>query len=83
MPAAQAHARTPPARPRQIDKRTTTQATALAQSYRERLYQNPQSLAEVVSVSAVREDGELLGYRIAPGKTGSSLSSWVSRRATW
>jgi general secretion pathway protein C len=52
----------------QIDKRTDTDATALAQSYREQLYQNPQSLAEVVSVSAVREDGNLLGYRIGPGK---------------
>ncbi len=52
----------------QIDKRSDPQATALAQSYRDRLYQNPQSLAEVVSVSAVREDGELLGYRIGPGK---------------
>ena len=54
--------------PGQIDKRADAQATSLAQSYRQRLYQNPQSLAEVVSVSAVREDGELLGYRIAPGK---------------
>jgi general secretion pathway protein C len=52
----------------QVDKRADTDATALAQSYRDRLYQNPQSLAEVVSVSAVREGGELLGYRISPGK---------------
>ncbi len=43
-------------------------ASAVARSYRERLYQNPQSLAEVVTVSAVRENGELLGYRIAPGQ---------------
>jgi general secretion pathway protein C len=43
-------------------------ASAVARSYRERLYQNPQSLADVVSVSAVRENGQLLGYRIAPGK---------------
>lgn len=43
-------------------------ASTLAQSYRERLYQNPQSLAEVVNISAVRENGELLGYRVAPGK---------------
>jgi general secretion pathway protein C len=43
-------------------------ASAVARAYRERLYQNPQSLAEVVTVSAVRENGELLGYRIAPGK---------------
>lgn len=43
-------------------------AAALASNYRERLYQDPQSLAEVVTVSAVRENGELLGYRVAPGK---------------
>jgi general secretion pathway protein C len=43
-------------------------ASALARTYRDRLYENPQSLAEVVTISAVRENGELLGYRIAPGK---------------
>lgn len=41
---------------------------ALAQGYRNQLYNNPQSLAELVSISAVREDGELMGYRIAPGQ---------------
>jgi general secretion pathway protein C len=51
-----------------IDKRQDQEATALARSYRERLYQNPQSLAEVVSVAAVRQDGQLRGYRISPGK---------------
>ena len=43
-------------------------ASAVARTYRERLYQNPQALVDVVSVSAVRENGELRGYRIAPGK---------------
>jgi general secretion pathway protein C len=57
-----------PAAVERVDKRADANTTALAQSYRDRLYQNPQSLAEVVSVSAVREDGELLGYRISPGK---------------
>ena len=51
-----------------IDKRGDDEATRLAQSYRQRLYQNPQSLAEVVNVSAVRENGALLGYRVSPGK---------------
>jgi general secretion pathway protein C len=51
-----------------VDKRADAGATALARSYRDRLYQNPQSLAEVVSVSAVREAGELMGYRVNPGK---------------
>ena len=51
-----------------IDKSQDREATALARSYRERLYQNPQSLAEVVSVAAVRQDGQLRGYRNSPGK---------------
>ncbi len=51
-----------------VDKREDPGATALAQQYREQLYQDPQSLAEVVRVSAVREDGALLGYRIGPGE---------------
>ena len=66
----------PPANPRprypgaarQVDKRADNRATELAQSYRERLYENPQSLADVVRVNAVRQDGTLLGYRIGPGK---------------
>jgi general secretion pathway protein C len=43
-------------------------ASEVARTYRDRLYNNPQSLAEVVTVSAVREGGELRGYRVAPGK---------------
>ncbi len=53
--------------PREIDKRVDMDTTALARGYREQLYQDPQSLAAVVSVNAVREDGELLGYRVSPG----------------
>ncbi|MEM8563088.1 MAG: type II secretion system protein GspC [Pseudomonadota bacterium] len=43
-------------------------ASTLARSYRDRLYQNPQALADVVAISAVRENGELQGYRVMPGK---------------
>ncbi|WP_240732823.1 type II secretion system protein GspC [Halioglobus maricola] len=52
----------------EVDKRSDTSATELARGYRERLYQNPQSLAEVVNVAAVRNDGNLQGYRVSPGK---------------
>ena len=58
-----------------IDKRQDQEATALARSYRERLYQNPQSMAEVVSVAAVRQDGQLRGYRISPGKDVEQFAS--------
>lgn len=52
----------------QIDKRNDPQATSLAQSYREQLYQNPLSMAEVVNISAVREGTSLVGYKVSPGK---------------
>lgn len=52
----------------QIDKRQDAQTTALAADYRARLYKDPQSLSKVVNVSAVREDGQLLGYSIRPGQ---------------
>jgi general secretion pathway protein C len=65
----------PPSTPRQRDagvrevqRRDDPQTTALARDFRARLYQDPQSLAEVVNVSAVRADGALLGYRVSPGK---------------
>ena len=57
-----------PAAAQAVDGFNSGGASAVARAYRERLYQNPQSLAEVVTISAVRENGELLGYRIAPGK---------------
>ncbi|MBN7795426.1 type II secretion system protein GspC [Parahaliea mediterranea] len=51
-----------------VDKREDAQATELAAGYRAQLYQNPQSLASLVRISAVREGGELRGYRVAPGR---------------
>ncbi len=50
------------------EQRDSTEVSELARDYRDRLYQNPQSLAEVVQVAAVREGDELLGYRISPGR---------------
>jgi general secretion pathway protein C len=54
--------------PEDIDRREDAETTSLAQSYRERLYQNPQSLADVVSISAVREGSTMVGYRVSPGR---------------
>lgn len=51
-----------------VDKRDDADATALAQGYREQLYQDPQSLAELVRIAAVRDGGELQGYRLTPGR---------------
>ncbi len=59
---------------RAIDKRGEADTTALAKSYRRQLYQNPQSLAELVRISAVREEGQLLGYKVAPGSDRSQFN---------
>lgn len=59
----------PPQRPSAVTQQASgTGVAAMANDYRSRLYSNPQSLAEVVRISAVRQDGALRGYRIAPGK---------------
>ena len=74
-PLRKSPARAPAKAPSQVvDKTQDSGATTLARSYRERLYQNPQSLAEVVSVAAVRQDGQLRGYRITPGKDKAQFS---------
>ena len=67
----------PPAPPRdasrQLDRRDDPQTAALASGYREQLYSNPQALVDVVSISAVRDEGELRGYRIGPGKDSAQF----------
>jgi general secretion pathway protein C len=67
MAAAAPVAPAPAAEPELVE-RNDPQTTSLASSYRQRLYENPQSLVEVVSVSAVREGSRLSGYKIQPGK---------------
>ncbi|MEP4485694.1 MAG: type II secretion system protein GspC [Halioglobus sp.] len=56
-----------------LDRRGDESVTAIAQSYREQLYSNPRSLAEVVRVTAVRDNGELRGYRVAPGNDAAQF----------
>ncbi|MCB1705605.1 MAG: type II secretion system protein GspC [Halioglobus sp.] len=58
----------------QVERRDDPTTASLAQSYRERLYQNPQSLAEVVRISAVREGSTMRGYRINPGTDAEQFS---------
>lgn len=54
--------------PRQIDHRGDPEVASLAGDYRRQLYRNPQSLSELVRITPVRENGQLQGYRIAPGR---------------
>ncbi len=43
---------------------------------RDRYYDNPESLSELVSVAAVRDaDGQLAGYRVSPGPKGEEFQA--------
>ncbi len=53
---------------RRLDRRGNRQVTEMAEAYRQRLYSNPQSLSDVVKIAAVRQDGQLRGYRVSAGK---------------
>jgi general secretion pathway protein C len=50
-------------------------AAALAGQYRDRLYADPQSLADVVRVTAIRDAGELRGYRLEPGRASAEFTA--------
>lgn len=65
---------------RVVDKRDNAAAIAAAQDYRQRLYKNPQSLADVVRVAAVREDGQLKGYSVSPGKNQAQFEQFGLKR---
>ena len=73
LPAPAPASPPPPDASRQLDRRDDPQTAALASGYREQLYSNPQALVDVVSISAVRADGELRGYRIGPGKDSAQF----------
>jgi general secretion pathway protein C len=47
----------------------------LAVGYRDQLYNDPQSLAGLVSISAVQADGGLKGYRVSPGRDSAQFSA--------
>lgn len=50
------------------DLRGEKDATELARDYRSRLYKNPSSLAEAVRITPAQQDGQMLGYRVSPGR---------------
>lgn len=63
-----------PAAPADIDKRDDAETTKLAKGFRDTLYSNPQSLAKLVRVGAVRKNGSLLGYRVSPGQQSDQFA---------
>lgn len=58
---------------RDIDKRSDETTTEMARGFRDTLYKDPQSLAKLVRVGAVRENGELRGYRVSPGQQSAQF----------
>lgn len=49
-------------------------AAELAKKYRQQMYDDPQALADLVRVAPLRENGELTGYRVMPGKASQEFS---------
>ena len=47
-----------------------------ASQYRAQLYDNPQLLADLVTVAAVRDDNGLRGYRVGPGKDPNQFAAF-------
>lgn len=60
---------------RRMDRRGSQDVTQLAENYRRRLYNNPQSLAQVVNIAAVREEGQLRGYRVSAGRDAEQFAA--------
>jgi len=71
-PRAQTSSRQPPRPAPRIDQR---EANQLASGYRQQLYDDPESLASLVSISAVQGENGLRGYRIAPGRDRSQFAA--------
>lgn len=63
-----------PAGPAVVDLRGNAQVTDMAQNYRQQLYHNPSSLAEVIQVAPAMQDGQLLGYRVRPGRDAKQFA---------
>ena len=59
---------------------SAAERNALAGQYRQRLYDNPESLADAVSVSPVRAGNQIVGYRIAPGANAQAFDTLGFKR---
>lgn len=51
-----------------VDQRGDIEITQLAEGYRKRLYSSPKTLSDVVKITAQRSNGQMLGYKVSPGK---------------
>ena len=64
----------------EASRASANERSALAGQYRQQLYDNPESLASVVSVSPVREEDRIVGYRIAPGADRAAFDAFGLQR---
>ena len=64
----------------ETSRASVNERSALAGQYRRQLYDNPESLASVVSVSPVREEDRIVGYRIAPGADRAAFDAFGLQR---
>ena len=69
-------ASTQPAQPTAWASKESVERSAPASQYRARLYENPESLAQVVSVAPVRDSDGIVGYRIAPGQDRAAFDAF-------
>lgn len=46
----------------------STRVSKMAKDYRDRVYEDPSSLVDVLRIAPQTEDGQLIGYRVNPGK---------------
>ena len=77
QPSRQATASTSVSSPSEASSpATAAEQTALASQYRRQLYDSPESLASVVSVSPVRDGDRVVGYRIAPGADRAAFDTF-------
>ena len=54
---------------------TVEERGRLATNYRDQLYGDPQSLAGLVSISAVQAAGSLKGYKVSPGRDAAQFAA--------
>lgn len=59
-----------------LDMRGNQSITQLAQGYRNQLYQNPASLADIIQVAPATEGGKLIGYRVNPGRDQAQFAKF-------
>jgi general secretion pathway protein C len=66
----------PPARQTNVDHRGNKQLAKMASNYRQKLYKNPATLADVVQVAPAHQNGKLTGYRVNPGRDAKQFQQF-------